>query len=128
MKESKKDKPDQVVDNPGIMPYTTNVGAPAIQHEDVEIWKKRGAIKVNHHLETRFEEIKKQYQDLIEDFENNNLVYSAKCSFEPAIGDTYYLYESKDGGTFLSLISPEEWKQKFLGAFQIDSQFKWNKL
>ena len=31
-------KPDQVVNNPGIMPYTTNVGAPAIQKDDVELW------------------------------------------------------------------------------------------
>ena len=99
MKENAKDKPDQVVDNPGIMPYTTNVGAPAIKYENVDLWKKRGANKVNHHLQTRFEEIKKEYQDLIKEFENNNLVYSAKYSFEPVIGETYYLYESKKGGT-----------------------------
>ena len=28
-------KPDQIVDNPGIMPYTTNVGAPAIQKDNI---------------------------------------------------------------------------------------------
>ena len=65
MKENAKDKPDQVVDNPGIMPYTTNVGAPAIKYENVDLWKKRGANKVNHHLQTRFEEIKKEYQDWV---------------------------------------------------------------
>jgi len=128
MKGNKKDKPDQVVDNPGIMPYTTNVGAPAIQYENVDLWKKRGANKVNHHLQIRFEEIKKEYQDLIAEFEHNKLIYGSKYSFEPIIGETYYLYESKDGSTFLSIIKPEEWNKKFLGAFQIDSQFKWNKL
>ena len=32
-------KSDQVVDNPGIMPYTTNVGAPAIHKDNVDLWK-----------------------------------------------------------------------------------------
>jgi len=85
-------KPDQVVDNPGIMPYTTNVGAPAIQKEDVELWKQQSVGKVNHQFKTRFEELKKQYQQLVDEYNWNDLVYNSKYSFEPIIGEVYYLY------------------------------------
>jgi hypothetical protein len=37
------------------------------------------------------------------------LIYSAKLNFAPVIGQTYYLYEKKNGEHFLSLVSPKEW-------------------
>ena len=56
--------PDQIVYdeekgfNASILPYGTNVGAPAIKVEDVSTWKRQGIIKVNHQLKTKFEELK----------------------------------------------------------------------
>jgi len=35
----------------------------------------------------------------------NNWEYS----FEPVIGNSYYLYKRKDGSIFLSIIMPHEW-------------------
>jgi len=122
----KKKKPDQVVDNPGIMPYTTNVGAPAIRKEDIELWKQRAVVKVNHQLKTRFEELKKQYEQLVDEAYWNDLVYNAKYSFEPIIGETYHLYYKNDE-PFLSLISPDEWDKPFIGSFTLDTNNKWIK-
>lgn len=34
-----KKKPDQVADNPGLLPYASNVGAPAIKQNDFTTWK-----------------------------------------------------------------------------------------
>jgi len=121
-----KNKPDQVVDNPGLMPYTTNVGAPAIQKDDIELWKYRGVSKVNHQFKTRFDELKKQYEQLVDEFEWNDLVYNAKYSFEPIIGETYHLYYKEDK-PFLSLIGPNEWKKPYIGSFTLDSNNKWIK-
>lgn len=121
-----KKKPDQVVDNPGIMPYTTNVGAPAIRKEDIELWKQRSVVKVNHQLKTRFEELKKQYEQLVDEAYWNDLVYNAKYSFEPIIGETYHLYYKNDE-PFLSLISPDEWDKPFIGSFTLDTNNKWIK-
>ena len=120
-------KPDQIVDNPGIMPYTTNVGAPAIQKEDIEVWKQRSVIKVNHQFKTRFEELKNQYRQLIEEIDWNDLVYNSKYSFEPIIGEIYHLYTEEDGKNFLSLISPNEWSKQCIGAFKLGSDQKWMK-
>jgi hypothetical protein len=120
-------KPDQVVDNPGIMPYTTNVGAPAIQKDDIEIWKQQSVSKVNHQFKTKFEELKEQYKQLVDEYNWNELVYNSKYSFEPIIGEIYYLYYNTKEEVFLSLISPNEWDKPYIGTFKLDSNQKWVK-
>ena len=34
-----KKKPDQVADNPGLLPYGSNVAAPSINPQDIAVWK-----------------------------------------------------------------------------------------
>lgn len=120
-------KPDNVSDNPGLLPYGSNVGAPSIRIEDVGGWKQNNALKVNKHFQERFEELKKEYQNLIDEFKNNELLYSAKYNFEPIVGESYYLYNN-NGNIFLSLIKPTEWGYDFMGEFKMDSNNKWYKL
>ena len=86
-----KKRPDSVVFseesgyNASILPYGSNVSAPAIQMEDVDSWKFRGVNKVNQQLTTKFNELKKEYQRLVEEYQWNELVYKAKFSYEPVI-------------------------------------------
>jgi hypothetical protein len=121
-------KPDNVADNPGLLSYGSNIGAPAIQIENVDAWKQSNALKVNKQFQKKFEELKENYQKLIEEFKLNDLVYSAKYNFEPVIGEVYHLYYNKSGGIFLSLITPSEWNYEFIGSFKLDSNYKWNKI
>lgn len=121
-------KPDNVVENPGLLPYSSNVSAPAIKIEDTTLWKNTNAIKVNHQLQTRFNELKEEYKKLVEEYKWNELVYNAKFAFEPIIGQTYHLYIGKDSNIFLSMINPNEWKYKCVGSFVLDSNNKWNKI
>jgi hypothetical protein len=111
-----------------ILPYASNVGAPVIKPENIDSWRKRGVTKVNHHLETKFLELKDKYNKLVEEFEWNDLVYNAKFNFEPIIGETYYLYSGSNEENFLSLISPSEWDKKCLGSFYLDTEQKWIKI
>ena len=127
----KKERPDNVVfsDEKGyhanILPYSTNVGAPAIKIDDLVSWKSRGISNVNKEFENKFNELKMQYQALIEEYEWNELVYSAKFSFEPVIGEIYHLYRGEDGINFLSLIGPNEWNKEHIGTFKLNSDKKW---
>lgn len=127
--ESKK--PDNVVYsetegyNASLLPYGTSVGAPAIRIDDLVSWKSRGITAVNKQFESKFEELKAQYQSLIEEFEWNELVYGSKFSFEPVIGEIYHLYRGGDGLDFLSLIGPDEWAKEHLGTFKLNSDKKW---
>jgi len=120
------DKEERWVAN--ILPYASNVGAPVIKPENIDSWRKRGVTKVNHHLETKFLELKNEYNKLVEEFKWNDLVYNAKFNFEPVIGEIYHLYTGDNGENFLSLISPDEWNKKCLGSFQLTADQKWTKI
>jgi hypothetical protein len=111
--------------NANILPYATNVGAPVIRVDDVVSWKSRGIDNVNKELGNKFNELRIQYQKLMEEYEWNELVYSAKFSFEPVIGEIYHLYRDSNGVNFLSLIGPQEWNKEHIGTFKLNSDKKW---
>jgi Protein of unknown function (DUF2452) len=121
-------KPDNVADNPALLPYGSNVGAPAIVVNDIQFWKSPRVIHVNQQFEDKFEELKKEYEKLIEEYRWNDLVYKAKFSFEPVIGKIYHLYYGTDGKIFLSLISPSEWNREHIGSFKYNHDNKWIKI
>ena len=126
-----KQKPDNVVYseedgyNSNLLPYATNVGAPVIKTDDIVAWKTRGIHNVNKEFENKFNELKAEYQKLMEDYKWNEIVYNAKFSFEPVIGETYHMYLGDDDVSFLSLISPEEWNKEFIASFKLNSDKKW---
>jgi hypothetical protein len=127
----KKDKPDNIVFseeygyNARLLPYATSVGAPVIKADDLAGWKTMGIHKVNKEFENKFNELKVQYQNLIEEFQWNELLYNARFSFEPIVGEIYHLYKDTDGFNFLSLIAPEEWTKEHVGTFRLNSDKKW---
>jgi len=121
-------KPDNVADNPGILPYASNIGAPAIYVPDMQSWKEPRVIHVNQQFQDKFEELKNEYQKLIDEYKWNDLVYKAKFSFEPVIGKIYHLYYGKDGNVFLSLIDPKEWNREHIGSFKYNHDNKWIKI
>ncbi len=127
----KSKRPDNVVynENDGynaaLLPYSTSVGAPIIKVDDIVSWKSRGVTNVNKIFENKFNELKSQYEDLMKEYEWNELVYNSKFSFEPVIGEIYHLYIGKDGNNFLSLISPQEWNKEHIGTFKLNSDKKW---
>ncbi|WP_309614321.1 DUF2452 domain-containing protein [Flavobacterium sp.] len=126
-----KERPDNIVFsddqgyNASLLPYATNVGAPVIKMDDLVSWKSRGISTVNKEFENKFNELKMQYQNLMNEYEWNELVYSSKFSFEPVIGEIYHLYVGDDGINFLSLISPQEWNKEHIGTFKLNSDKKW---
>lgn len=121
-------KPDNVSDNPGILPYGSNVGAPSITVNNIEHWKEPRVISVNQQFEDKFSELKKEYDKLIEEYRWNDLVYKAKFNFEPVIGKIYHLYYSNNGNVFLSLINPSEWNKEHIGSFKFNHDNKWIKV
>jgi hypothetical protein len=107
------------------MENSTSVGAPVIKMDDVVSWKSRGISNVNKEFENKFNELKIQYEKLMQEFEWNELVYNSKFSFEPVIGEIYHLYANKDGTNSLSLIAPNEWNKEHIGTFKLNSERKW---
>ena len=122
------EKPDNVADNPGLLPYGSNVGAPPIKVDNIESWKNSKVIKVNKEFNNRYESLKKQYDELLEEFKWNEIVYNSKFNFEPVVGETYHLYYGQNGSTFLSLIEPNQWSREHIGSFTLNYDNKWIKL
>ena len=122
------EKPDNVSDNPGLLPYGSNVGAPAIQVLNIEHWKEPRVLNVNYGSDAILQMWVKEYQNLIDEYKWNDLVYKSKFSFEPVIGKIYHLYYANDGKIFLSLISPNEWKKEHIGSFKYNHDNKWEKI
>lgn len=126
--ETTNKKPDNVSDNPGLLPYGSNVGAPAIRTENIEWWKDTRVQNVNKQFENRLSELKKEYDSLIEEYKWNDLVYQSTFSFEPVIGKIYHLYYSNNRNIFLSLIEPHEWNKEYIGSFRYNHDNKWIKI
>ena len=110
------------------LPYGSNISAPAIKLDDISTWKAVGVQKVNKQFFAKYAELKDEYNQLVDELKWNDVVYQSKFSFEPCIGNIYYLYKGTDGKNFLSLISPTEWDKKHIGTFQLNSERKWIKL
>ena len=79
MKKNKK--PDQVVYNEAtelydasLKPYATSVGAPQIEISDNTSWKNLSSSKVNHKIQAKYLELKKAYEEMVNEFEYNNLI------------------------------------------------------
>jgi len=105
--------------------YGSSTSAPAIRLEDVGGWKQIQAQNANKIFTKKYEEIKNEFKRLVDEVSWNEFVYSSTYNFLPVIGETYYLYEKDDGNVFLSLIAPNEWRMKFLGATRLESNNKW---
>mgnify|MGYP000934390866 FL=1 len=124
-------KPDNIVydEEQGyhakLLPYATSIGAPVIKIDDVSSWKVSGNQKVKKSIHSRSNELNEEYNKLLKEFQWNELVYNARFTFEPVVGETYYLYKDKTGQNFLSLISPKEWNQEYLGTTMLNSERKW---
>lgn len=133
MTENKK--PDNVVFNTetqkydaSLKPYGTSVGAPIIIPTDTLAWKNRSINKINHKVSAKYLELKAEYENMIQEFEYNKLIFNAKFSFEPIIGEVYHLYQRENNESFLSLISPEQCNFKSIGSFYLNAGQIWEKI
>ena len=118
-------KPDRVADNKMTMPYGDSVSAPAIVKPDVDGFKQVRVSEAENAIRTKYEEITREYEKLVENSMDNELVYNASMSFIPIVGHTYHLYERTDGSRFRSLIEPHQWDMQCLGSFRLATDSLW---
>ncbi|WP_047419018.1 DUF2452 domain-containing protein [Cellulophaga sp. Hel_I_12] len=128
-------KPDYVVFDAdkekydaALKPYATSVGAPVITTQDTVSWKNRNIHQVNKQIGAKYQELKAEFDGLMEQFEYNNLVYSASFNFEPIVGFTYYLYRNAAEEAFLSVIAPDECNFDYIGTFKLNADKIWQKI
>lgn len=132
--ELKKKKPDQVVWDQEqedyiarLLPYATQTIGPVIKIPNVDAFKQKGVEKVSKQLQTELEELQNKIKNFVKSASDTQKVYTAKFKFEPLVGEVYFLYQGEKE-EYLSLIPPNQWKKKFLGAFRLSSEYKWEQV
>ena len=103
-------------------PYPTSLSSPNFEKMSIKKFPNE-AISI---FKTKFKEINNEYQELLDNVKNNELIYNSIYNFKPIAGQQYYLY-ANDNYNFLSIIMPHEWKQKFIGSFTLMSNNLWKK-
>ncbi len=107
--------------------YPTEIGSQKFSPDNIELFKLEKTSKIKKYYSSKFDELAKQYEDLISDINLNERLYMAKHNFEPISGETYHLYKKENNEEFLSLISPSEWSNKFeyIGSYKFLSDGRW---
>jgi len=102
-----------------VIPYATSVTGAVIKATEEGVIRHKALTAMEEQTNMQLEQIRKQIellaiqaQEIQMRKELSMIIYSAKLSFVPVIGHTYFLYEKKDSSHTLSLISPKEYGSK----------------
>lgn len=123
-----------------VLPYSASVSGAVIRPTKEGMIKHKALTAMEEQTNMQLEQIRKQIellalqaQEIQKRKDLSLLIYEARLSFKPQIGQTYFLYERNDGSHLLSLVSPKEWGAKppfkqFLAAVQLLADHTWKEL
>ena len=120
-----------------VLPYSASVSGAVIKPNEEGMIKHKALTAMEEQTNMQLEQIRKQIellalqaQEIQKRKELSMMIYNAKLSFKPNIGQTYYLYEKQDGNHMLSLVAPKEWGgsgpfKKFVAAVKLLADHTW---
>lgn len=99
-----------------VLPYSASVSGAVIRPTEEGMIRHKALTAMEEQTNMQLEQIRKQIellvmqaQEIQKRKELSMMIYGAKLSFQPVIGQVYHLYEKKDGSYTISMISPKEW-------------------
>jgi hypothetical protein len=123
-----------------VLPYSASVAGAVIKANEEGIIKHKALTAMEEQTNMQLNQIRKQIellalqaQEIQKRRELSMMIYNARLSFKPNIGQTYYLYEKNDGANLLSLVGPKEWGpsgpfKKFIAAVKLLADHTWMEL
>lgn len=123
-----------------VLPYSASVSGAVIRHNEEGLIKHKALTAMEEQTNMQLDQIRKQIEllalqahEIQKRKELSMMIYNARLSFKPNIGQVYYLYEKKDDSFTLSLVSPKEWGpsgpfKKFVSAVQLLADHTWKEL
>lgn len=123
-----------------VLPYAASVSGALIKPTEEGVIKHKALTAMEEQTNMQLDQIRKQIellalqaQEIQKRKELSLLIYNAKLSFKPNIGQTYYLYEKNDESFMLSLVSPKEWGgagpfKRFVATVQLLADHTWKEM
>lgn len=123
-----------------VLPYASSVAGAVIKANEEGIIKHKALTAMEEQTNMQLQQIRKQIellalqaQEIQKRKELSMMIYEARLSFKPNIGQTYFLYERKDSTHMLSLIAPKEWGtngpfKKFIAGVKLLADHTWMEL
>ncbi|MCU0335210.1 MAG: DUF2452 domain-containing protein [Chitinophagaceae bacterium] len=120
-----------------VLPYASSVGSVAIRPTEEGMIKHKALLAMEQQTDMQLDQIRQQIellarqaQELRKRKELSLMIYEAKLNFQPVIGQTYFMYEKRDGNYLLSLVSPKEWGgsgpfKQFVSAVKLLADHTW---
>jgi hypothetical protein len=99
-----------------VLPYASSAGSVAIRptkegvikHKALSAMEDQTNMQLNQ-IKEQIELLARQAQEIKKRKELSLMIYEAKITFKPQIGQVYHVYEKIDGSHVLSLVAPSEW-------------------
>ena len=99
-----------------VLPYASSAGSVAIRptkegvikHKALSAMEDQTNMQLNQ-IKEQIELLARQAQEIRKRKELSLMIYEAKITFKPQIGQTYHVYEKLDGTPILSMVAPSEW-------------------
>lgn len=123
-----------------VLPYSASVAGAVIRANEEGMIKHKALTAMEEQTNMQLDQIRKQIellalqaQEIQKRKELSMLIYHAKLSFKPNIGQVYYLYEKNNGESMLSLVGPKEWGasgpfKRFVAAVKLLADHTWMEL
>ena len=123
-----------------VLPYSASVSGALIRPTEEGVIRHKALTAMEEQTNMQLEQIRKQIEllalqarEIHKRKELSMMIYGAKLSFKPEIGQVYYLYEKQDESHMISLISPKEWGaampyKRFVATVQLLADHTWKEL
>ncbi len=123
-----------------VLPYAASVSGAVIRPTEEGMIKHKALTAMEEQTNMQLDQIRQQIellalqaQEIQKRKELSLMIYEAKLTFKPNIGQVYYLYQKNDDSYLVSLVSPKEWGaagpfKKFIAAVQLLADHTWKEL
>ena len=123
-----------------VLPYAASVSGAVIRPTEEGMIKHKALTAMEEQTNMQLDQIRQQIellalqaQEIQKRKELSLMIYEAKLTFKPNIGQVYYLYQKNDDSYLVSLVSPKEWGtagpfKKFIATVQLLADHTWKEL
>ncbi len=123
-----------------VLPYSASVSGAVIRPNEEGMIKHKALTAMEEQTNMQLDQIRQQIEllalqahEIQKRKELSMMIYNARLSFKPNIGQVYYVYQKNDDTHMLSLVSPKEWGasgpfKKFVAAVKLMADHTWTEI